>query len=91
VAIGLIVNELVTNAVKHAFAGERAGMVEVLFEASETDLRLIVADDGPGLPEGYAESSGLGRNLILAFARQAGGRLERGEGPGARFILTLQP
>jgi two-component sensor histidine kinase len=61
----------------------------VVLEAAESAYRLTVADDGPGLPPTYGQSKGLGRNLIQAFARQAGGRLDRVEGPGARFVLTL--
>lgn len=91
VAIGLIVNELVTNAVKHAFADGREGRVEVTFEDGSDHLRLVVADDGVGLPPGDGPSSGLGHNLIKAFAKQARGRLERLDGPGARFELTLEP
>jgi PAS domain S-box-containing protein len=91
VAVGLIVNELVTNSVKHAFSGGRPGRVEVVFEAAGEHLVLTVADDGPGLPAGYARAKGLGRSLIQAFAGQAGGRLERHDGPGARFTLRLEP
>jgi PAS domain S-box-containing protein len=89
VAIGLIVNELITNSLKHAFADGRAGRVEVVFEAHPDAMRLTVGDDGPGLPATYSQSRGLGRSLIQAFARQAGGRLERLDGPGARFLLTV--
>jgi PAS domain S-box-containing protein len=91
VAIGLIVNELVTNAVKYAFADGREGRVEVTFEDRSDHLRLVVADDGVGLPAGDGPSSGLGHNLIKAFAKQAKGRFERLDGPGARFGLTLEP
>jgi two-component sensor histidine kinase len=91
VAVGLIVNELVTNALKHAFPEGRAGQVDVVFETVGEDLRLIISDNGPGLPADYGESKGLGHNLILAFAKQAGGRLEIGPGPGTQFILRMPP
>jgi PAS domain S-box-containing protein len=89
VAVGLIVNELVTNAVKHAFPDGRSGRVEVVLERSGEKLSLTIADDGPGLPANHGESKGLGHNLIQAFAKQAGGRLELGQGPGTRFILQM--
>ena len=90
VAIGLIVNELVTNAAKHAFAEGGAGQIRVAFERELRGYRLIVEDDGQGLPDDYAtRSQGLGRGLVEAFTRQAGGSLTVGQGPGARFEVEL--
>lgn len=90
VAIGLIVNELVTNAAKHAFVDGAAGQISVAFERELGGYRLIVEDDGLGLPEDYAtRSKGLGRGLVEAFTRQAGGSLIVGQGPGARFEVEL--
>lgn len=92
VAIGLIVNELVTNAAKHAFTEGTGGTIRVVFEPSETGWRLTVSDDGKGLPADYQTSrNGLGRGLVEAFARQAGGKLSLGEGPGSTFLLDMKP
>ena len=90
VAIGLIVNELVTNAAKHAFAEGAAGQISVAFEREANGYRLIVEDDGRGLPSDYAtRRHGLGRGLVEAFTRQAGGSLKVVEAPGARFEVDL--
>jgi two-component sensor histidine kinase len=90
VALGLIVNELVTNAAKHAFADGAAGRVSVVFEQGPRGFRLVVEDDGRGLPPDYAKSRhGLGRGLVEAFTRQARGSLIVGQGPGARFLVEL--
>lgn len=90
VALGLIVNELVTNAAKHAFADGRPGQIRVAFSRDGEVYRLVVEDDGRGLPEDFATSRrGLGRGLVEAFTRQAGGSLRVGEGPGARFEVEL--
>lgn len=90
VAVGLVVNELVTNAAKHAFPGGRPGVISVTLRRTETGAELTVADDGVGLPpEGKPLNGGLGRRLVESFARQAGGVLTRGEGPGARHVLAL--
>jgi two-component sensor histidine kinase len=90
VAIGLIVNELVTNAAKHAFADGAAGQIRVAFGREANGYRLVVEDDGQGLPIDYAtRRQGLGRGLIEAFTRQAGGSLTVGAGPGARFEVDL--
>jgi len=91
VAIGLMVNELVTNAAKHAFDGG-SGRIWVVFEPVGQGWRLTVSDDGKGLPKDYQTSrNGLGRGLVEAFARQAGGVLSVGSGPGATFVLDLKP
>lgn len=79
VSIGLIVNELVTNAAKHAFTGRERGRIAVSWKRrNEGGWRLTVADDGAGLPPGpqpKRKDGGLGQRLIEAFAHQAGGTL----------------
>jgi two-component sensor histidine kinase len=90
VAVGLIVNELVTNAAKHAFDDGGSGQIRVAFAREPSGYRLIVEDDGKGLPDDYAtRRQGLGRGLVEAFTRQAGGSLTVREGPGARFEVEL--
>jgi PAS domain S-box-containing protein len=77
VPLGLIVNELVTNAIKHGFAGDRGGVVEVRFERLGETYRLSVRDDGPGLvADGQAVlREGLGMQLINGFVRRIRGTL----------------
>jgi signal transduction histidine kinase len=58
IRIGLIVNELATNALKHAFPGERGGTIQVRLQRLPTRLVVIVEDDGIGCPED--EQDGLG-------------------------------
>jgi PAS domain S-box-containing protein len=76
IPIGLIVNELVTNAVKYAFPGEARGTVMVTLKRAPGELRLTVADDGKGLDAQRADS-GLGGRLVDGFAQQLGGHVER--------------
>ena len=76
ISIGLIVNELVTNAVKYAFPGETKGTVMVTLKRVPGELRLMVADDGRGLDPLRADS-GLGGRLVDGFAQQLGGWVER--------------
>jgi two-component sensor histidine kinase len=91
VSIGLVVNELVTNAAKHAFNGRPEGSISVTFARREGGWRLGVADDGIGLPETIREGA-LGRRLIDSFATQAGGTLSHTTGPtGTVFTLDLAP
>lgn len=77
VTIGLLINELVTNAAKHAFTGRDRGAVEIKFRKTENGWRLTVADDGIGIDPAKAERAkgGLGQRLVDAFARQANGAL----------------
>src|SRR6202521_914416 len=92
IPIGLIVNELVTNAVKYAFPGEAKGTVMVTLKRVPGELRLTVADDGQGLDPRRADS-GLGGRLVDGFAQQLGGQVERKsdrQGTTVRLILPLR-
>lgn len=86
-SIGLIVNELVTNAVKHAFPDERTGTVKVTFR-SQTPRLLIVEDDGVGVES--IEKGGIGSRLTGLLVKQLNGSIvwERAE-PGCRVRVTL--
>ena len=77
VSIGLVINELVTNAAKHAFAGRETGMISVAFGPRPGGWVLTVSDNGSGIDEKAKPSAdgGLGSRLIDAFARQAGGTI----------------
>ena len=89
VPIGLLANELVTNAFKHAFPDDRSGAVDVcLRRASRSEVELIVADDGVGCPD---ESVGLGMRLMKLLVGQLKGSLSRKPGePGCCVVVRLQ-
>jgi chemotaxis protein methyltransferase CheR len=91
IPIGLIVNELVTNAVKYAFPPNTKGVVLVTFKRDPGRLLLTVADDGKGFDPQRADS-GLGGRLVEGFAQQLGGQIEREsgiKGTTVRLILPL--
>jgi two-component sensor histidine kinase len=78
VAIGLILNETITNAIKYAFPGNRNGNIRISFTAdhdNENSLLLVVTDDGTGLPAGFNNSSNdtMGMNLMKGLARDIDG------------------
>jgi two-component sensor histidine kinase len=92
IPIGLIVNELVANAVKYAFPYETKGTVMVTLKRAPGELRLTVADDGHGVDPRRADS-GVGGRLVEGFAQQLGGQVEResdSRGTTVRLILPLR-
>ena len=98
---GLLVTELLSNALKHAFPEERAGEVRVELEPSEGGAlwRLVVADDGVGLPAEFdlKQLHSLGLRLVPGLATQMGGQLDirpGASGPpssGTRFEVCFSP
>jgi PAS domain S-box-containing protein len=90
VPCGLIINELITNAYKHAFPGGRAGSVVVRAQR-KTDHRILVsvADDGVGLPSQPQRGGHIGLELVYALARQLRGTIAFETGPGTRASLTF--
>ena len=90
IPIGLIVNELVTNAVKYAFPGELSGTVTVVLKREHGELRLTVADDGKGVDPVRAVS-GLGGRLVEGFAQQLDGRVERESGSQGTTVRLILP
>ncbi|WP_246375498.1 sensor histidine kinase [Gluconacetobacter takamatsuzukensis] len=94
VPLALIITEIVSNAIKHAFADGRRGTISVVLERVEPrQARLDIADDGIGLAGGYRvpeeERSGIGMQLIRGFARQLSGSLKIVEEDGTRYILLF--
>jgi two-component sensor histidine kinase len=79
VSVGLIVNELVTNALKAAFPDDRSGTIEVRFAREGADFVLTVLDDGVGItPDQQPQGTGLGQRLVRSLVAQLGGALEIG-------------
>ena len=92
VPCGLIVNELISNALKHAFPNERSGEIYVAIAPhGENGLMLIVRDNGVGLPPGldYRTAESLGLKLVIALAEQLEATLELTHAPGVGWRLTF--
>ena len=89
---GLVLNELITNAFKHAFPNQRKGKISVSLKVlKDASYELIVADDGIGIPENVdvAESESLGLNLIKMLSKQlnATWTLKQDEGTLFRIVI----
>jgi len=79
VSIGLIVTELVMNALKHAFPGPKPdAAIVVAYKAAETDWKLTISDNGIGKPDVKASErkAGLGTSLVHALAKQLDARVD---------------
>jgi two-component sensor histidine kinase len=90
--IGIIVGELVINAIKHAFAEDGAGRIDLtLARGPEGGATLAVSDDGRGLSHDTKDERGLGAMIISQLARQFGGtpRYETGPAGGTRVVVPL--
>ena len=77
--LGLVVTELVVNALKHAFATDRSdGRIDVRYDAAGTNWKLSVTDNGIGRPDGvFAQAkTGLGTSIVKALAQQLGAQVE---------------
>jgi two-component sensor histidine kinase len=77
VSLGLIVTELVINALKHAFLGQQKGRITVSYASEGDDWTLSVGDDGIGMPEGQsAPKPGLGTGIVEALTKNLRGELD---------------
>jgi len=91
--LGLTVNELISNALKYAFPGDRQGRIEVIIRKRDEHLELVIADDGIGVPHGFAwrNSGSLGLKLVQSLIeKQLGGSLEMESANGTRFRIQIQ-
>lgn len=92
ITCGLIVNELLSNALKHAFPDNRAGDVVITMAPTpEGSYTLTFSDNGVGLPRGYTleEAKTLGMNLIATLTQQLRGTLDLDTANGTRYVITF--
>ncbi|MEG3225495.1 MAG: hypothetical protein BME94_08340 [Methanobacteriales archaeon Met13] len=91
IPLGLIVNEMVSNSIKHTFPDGARGEIRVKMNLKENNYILTVSDNGVGLPE-YLDSenaSTLGMKLIYSLSNQIDGNLEVFRNEGTEFRLTF--
>jgi len=90
---GLVINELITNALKHAFPAGRRGTIRLaLARHDERRLRLTVSDDGVGLPAGFdlRRTASMGMQLVRTLATQLDAELTASGVGGSSFQLTFE-
>ncbi|HNA01901.1 MAG TPA: sensor histidine kinase, partial [Ferruginibacter sp.] len=91
IPIGLVLNELVTNAFKYAFREAGTGELEILLKASGDKLKLLVKDNGTGFPAGMdlKNSKSFGLKMIRAFAQKLKARLDIYNNEGAVVEMEI--
>jgi len=88
-SLGLIVTELVMNALKHAFPDEKVeGQIIVAYDVDGTNWKLSVSDNGIGRPDGvFAQpKTGLGTGIVKALSQQLNAQVETLAGPSGTTI-----
>ncbi len=93
IACGLIINDLVSNSLKHAFPGDRQGEIAVSFRSiNENEVELKVGDNGVGLPSDldFRNTKSLGLHLVTILAEdQLDGKVELDRSGGARYCIRF--
>ena len=92
VPLGLIMNELISNALKHAVPEGRKGVVSIRGGIKDDLITIIVQDDGVGMPKGidWKKSDSLGMRLIMSLIDQVDGTVEIESGAGTMVILHMK-
>ena len=95
---GLIINELFSNSIKHAFPGGRKGNIYIKLAHENDDecgnYELIIKDDGIGLPDGFVfdgTNVSLGMKIVYNLIKQLDGEVEIKNGTGTEFIIKFPP
>lgn len=88
----MILNELVTNAIKYAFPGDRKGRIRISFQHDyEEGYQFVVHDDGIGMPEGIdvERTESIGLYLVNVLTIQLQGTLKMENKDGTRFEIRF--
>ncbi|MBN2078077.1 MAG: PAS domain S-box protein [Spirochaetes bacterium] len=88
----LVIYELVSNALKHAFPGEAGGRIDIDFSRCGDSYVLRVCDDGTGLPEGldFLDTATLGLQLVNALVQQLRGSIRLEDVPGTSYLISFR-
>jgi len=92
IPLGLIINELASNALKHAFPNGRTGTLSITIREEDKTLSITVKDDGAGLPADFdwRNAESLGLLLVISLVEQLDGTIELDRRAGTRFTIIVQ-
>jgi len=90
---GLIVHELVSNSLKHAFFGVKNGEIRIGLHSDDDRYFLVVSDNGAGFPDGtdYRSFNSLGLQLVSTLTSQIQGSIDFHSGAGTEYIISFRP
>ena len=91
IPLGLIINELITNALKYAFDDKKKGSINLSLKQEKEHLVFSIADDGKGLPDNFSfeKNKTLGFRLIKAFSKKLEAGLSINGTNGTKITLTI--
>lgn len=91
ISCGLIINELVSNSLKHAFGDDSGGQIGIKFSLGDGRYLLVVSDDGVGLPKDFEleNKRSVGLRLVSRLVGQLGGQVEVDGSSGTAFKITF--
>ena len=90
---GLIINELVSNSLKHGFGKDMEGMIHIKMKPeNENAVALIVSDNGKGFPQdlNFKNTKTFGLQLVITLVEQLGGSIELNNEGGTEFKITFK-
>jgi len=89
--LGIIINELLTNVMKYAFAGKKSGQIRLSLSKQDRRVSLVLQDNGVGLPEGFdpESSAGFGLKLVKMLSQQLGGSFTIEKHKGTRCTVSF--
>ena len=93
IPLGLIVNELITNSLKHAFPNGRKGEISVGFHKKDEECEFTVEDNGIGFPKDidYQKTESLGLQIVTNLTGQIDGKIEKHDkNPGTEFKINFK-
>mgnify|MGYP001312254526 CR=1 FL=1 len=89
VPVGLIINEVVSNSLKHAFVGHKDGVITLKLTRENKYFILVVGDNGIGINNTESKNTGLGMELIETFVSQISGEVKFLDDPGTLYEFTF--
>ncbi|HEV7231819.1 MAG TPA: PAS domain S-box protein [Bacteroidia bacterium] len=89
---GLIINEILSNALKYAFPKNRAGKIDIRLTHKNQEITLVISDNGIGLPAhiDYNNTESLGLQLVVTLVDQLGGSIKLDRSKGTKFTIVFR-
>ena len=92
IPVGLIINELISNSLKHAFPDGRKGNITLAIHRHDNSLMILFKDDGVGIPEEFdwRNAKSLGLRLVISLVEQLQGTIEIDQTAGTAFNIVVK-